>query len=61
MENTTTAVAASAVTAPFWLPSLQSASEAAATIAPILGVLWLIVQIASKSIETYKKFKERDE
>ncbi len=59
MENTTTAVAASAVTVPFWLPSLQSASEAAAIVAPILGVLWLLVQIASKTIETYKKIKDK--
>lgn len=59
MEHTTTAVAASAVTVPVWLPWLYSASEVAAIIAPILGVLWLFVQITSKTIETYKKISGR--
>ncbi|MDX0260526.1 hypothetical protein GOC60_04785 [Sinorhizobium meliloti] len=59
MEHTTTAVAASAVTTPFWLPWLQTASETAATIAPILGLVWLIIQIFSKTIETYQRMRDR--
>ncbi|RVH83132.1 hypothetical protein CN074_25150 [Sinorhizobium medicae] len=57
MEHTTTAVAASAVATPVWLPWLFSASEVAAVIAPILGVVWLLVQITSKSIEAYRKMR----
>ncbi len=60
MDNTTTAVAASAVTTPFWLPWLQTASETAATIAPILGLIWLFIQIFSKSLETYQRMKDRN-
>ncbi|MBD9511927.1 hypothetical protein IB265_34830 [Ensifer sp. ENS10] len=59
MEHTTTAVAASAVTTPIWLPWLQTASETAATIAPILGLVWLLIQIFAKSIETYQRIKDR--
>ncbi|MDW9519138.1 hypothetical protein GOB43_17900 [Sinorhizobium meliloti] len=61
MEHTTTAVAASAVATPVWLPWLYTASETAAVVAPILGVIWLLVQIASKSIETVQKIRDRDE
>ncbi|WP_085025252.1 hypothetical protein [Ensifer aridi] len=61
MEHTTTAVAASAVATPVWLPWLYSASETAAVVAPILGVIWLLVQITSKSIETVQKIRDRDE
>lgn len=57
MEHTTTAVAASAVASPVWLPWLYTASETAATLAPIIGLLWLIIQIVSKSIETYQRLK----
>jgi hypothetical protein len=57
VEHTTTAVAAGAVASPFWLPSLQTVSEAAATLAPIVGLVWLIVQIMSKVYDTF--FKER--
>ncbi|RVM38307.1 hypothetical protein [Sinorhizobium meliloti] len=59
MEHTTTAVAASAVTTPIWLPWLQIASETAAMIAPILGLVWLLIQIFSKSIETIQRMKDR--
>lgn len=45
-DRATDAIAAGAVSSPFWLPSLQHASEAAALVVPILGAIWLIVQIA---------------
>lgn len=38
-------VAASAVASPVWLPSLQTVSETAALVLPIVGVLWLMIQI----------------
>lgn len=59
MDNTTTAVAASAVASPVWLPWLHTASETAATIAPIIGLIWLVIQIVSKSLETYQRLKDR--
>lgn len=39
------AVAPAAVASPLWLPVLQSVSQGAALILPILGVIWLVVQM----------------
>lgn len=50
-ENLTTAAAGAAVVSPFWLPSVQHLSELASITLPILGALWLIVQIIAKIIE----------
>lgn len=58
VEHTTTAVAAGAVASPFWLPWLQTASEVAATVAPIVGLIWLIVQITTKVYDTFIKNKD---
>jgi len=58
MDSTNTAVAAAAVVSPFWLPWLQTASEVAAIAAPILGVVWLVVQIWAKIYDTFIKEKE---
>lgn len=55
VENTTTAAAVAAVASPVWLPWLHTASEAAATVAPFLGVVWLLVQIVAKIVETFRK------
>lgn len=55
VENTTTAAAVAAVASPVWLPWLHTASEVAATIAPILGVVWLVVQIVTKTVEMFRK------
>lgn len=57
MDNATTAVAATAVASPAWLPWLMTASEIAAIAAPILGVIWLVVQIWAKIRDTIKKDK----
>ena len=40
-----TIVATAATTSPIWLPSLQEVSEAAALWLPIIGVVWLVLQI----------------
>lgn len=61
MENTTNVAAVGAVTTPFWLPWLYTASELAATLAPILGAVWLTVQIVAKCAEVYGKWKNRNE
>lgn len=45
MDRSTDVVAASAVASPIWLPWLQSTSEIAGLLVPILGAAWLIIQI----------------
>ena len=47
-EHMTNAVAAGAVVSPIWLPFLRDASQFAGILVPILGAVWLIVQIAHK-------------
>lgn len=54
-ENLTTATAGAAVVSPFWLPSIQGISEIASVALPILGAIWLIVQIVAKVIEVRRK------
>jgi len=54
-ELITTAGAVGAIGSPWWLPWLQTVSEFAAIIAPILGVIWLLVQITFKLREAFKK------
>lgn len=57
-ENVTNAGATAALASPFWLPSLHQLSAIAAEILPILGAAWLVVQIATKVIETRRKGKQ---
>jgi len=57
----TTAGAAGAIMSPWWLPVLHELSEFAAVVAPILGVIWLLIQIAVKLYEAYKRHKFRKE
>lgn len=59
VDNTSAAVAASAVTSPIWLPWLQYASDGAAQIAPLLGAIWLIIQIIAKLREMLRKDKDK--
>lgn len=61
MDNTTTAISLSAVSSPVWLPWLYSASEIAAIAAPILGVLWLLVQIWAKISEVRRSVRSHKE
>lgn len=58
LDNATTAIAASAVASPVWLPWLQTASQVAATFAPILGAIWLLVQIWAKISEVRARKKD---
>jgi hypothetical protein len=37
--------AVAALTSPYWLPTLHTVSEIAALIVPILGAIWLVIQI----------------
>ncbi|ESX98710.1 hypothetical protein X747_14450 [Mesorhizobium sp. LNJC384A00] len=59
VDNTTSAVAVSAVTSTVWLPWLHLASDGAALIAPLLGTVWLIVQIVAKVRELLRKDKDK--
>lgn len=50
-ERATDAIAVAGATSPIWLPALSDVSQVAALLLPILGVVWLIVQIAMKLSE----------
>jgi hypothetical protein len=51
MDGITTPVALAAAVSPAWLPALQNYSVIFAALLPIVGVIWLAVQIAVKIIE----------
>jgi hypothetical protein len=53
-EKITTAGAIGAVATPWWLPSLNEVSQVCATLAPILGVVWLVFQFVLKVRELRK-------
>jgi hypothetical protein len=54
-EKITTASAIGAVATPWWLPTLNQVSQVCATIAPILGVAWLVIQIVLKIHDLRKR------
>ncbi|TCR92570.1 hypothetical protein EV561_1013 [Rhizobium sp. BK376] len=58
MEHNTTVVATTALMTPFWLPSLTSVSEVAATVTPILGAMWLVIKIVGQCAHWIKKYNE---
>jgi hypothetical protein len=45
IHQSSNVVAVGAVTSPLWLEQLQQWSDLAATIVPILGAVWLAIQI----------------
>ena len=47
--------AAGAISSPFWITRLEGVSQVAATLAPILGCAWLLVQIIAKMVEIKRK------
>jgi hypothetical protein len=47
-DRISAALAAGAILLPVWRPTLKDASEASSLIAPILGCVWLSVQIVAK-------------
>ncbi|PQZ43375.1 hypothetical protein CQ059_05440 [Brucella pseudogrignonensis] len=61
VETATNGAAVAAVASPVWLPWLHTASEITATVAPILGAIWLIVQIISKVTEIVQKWRHRED
>lgn len=56
-EELVNAGAAGAIISPWWLPPLHNASTIAAEVAPVLGIVWLMLQIVTKVIDTYRKWK----
>ena len=58
MDRITTTGAVGAVASPWWLPSIKDVSDTAALILPILGVGWLLVQIAGKLYLLLRKQKK---
>lgn len=61
MEHSTTGVALGAIASPAWLPWLNTTAEFAAIIAPILGVIWLLVQIITKTYDFIQKLQNKIE
>ena len=53
-DKITAGVAGAAILSPTVLSTLRDMSEISALLAPILGVVWLLVQIAVKLIELRK-------
>lgn len=47
-EIVTDTGAVAAIASPLWLPALHTVSEVAALVLPIIGVLWLCLQIVIK-------------
>lgn len=58
-DAVTTVGAWGAIMSPAWLPSLQQTSDVAGRVAPILGVIWLLVQIWSKVYSTVRDLNDR--
>lgn len=54
-EVVTDTGAVAAIVSPWWLPAVHQLSDVAALALPILGAVWLIVQIAIKIHTTYWK------
>jgi hypothetical protein len=59
-EIVTDTGATAALTSPLWLPSLHSVSEFAALILPILGAVWLVLQICGRLLALSKKLSLTD-
>jgi len=47
-DRMTTGIAAGSLAAPLWLPWLKTVSDVAALLLPIFGLIWLVVQIATR-------------
>lgn len=51
----TNVVALSAVVSPWWLDLVQTVSDASAIALPIMGVVWLVIQIGLKLYPLFRK------
>lgn len=55
----TTSAAVAMTLSYWWLPALKAASEFAGIVVPILGAIWLIVQIVTRVMEFYRRWGNR--
>lgn len=60
-ERVTDVTAVAAVTIAAWQPGLESVSGYAAAIMPVLGSIWLAVQIYAKLVDMYANRKKQKE
>ena len=61
-DNVTNGIAGGAVTSPLWMPYVQTISDVAAVVTPILGGIWLagrIIVSLYKAIQNNKKKNKR--
>lgn len=66
VERVTDTVAVGAVTSPFWLDTVSLVSQGATALLPVLGCLWLFVQMVTawrqrKRIEVFVRKEGNDE
>jgi hypothetical protein len=57
-DKATTFLAMASFATPFWITLLKDVSEAAALLMPILGAIWLIIQITHKIYTIWKGTEE---
>lgn len=50
LNQATNAVAVASIISAAWIPTLKEASEIAGYLMPILGVIWLLVQIVRATV-----------
>lgn len=55
-DRITDGVAVTMVASMWWLPSLEVWSQMAATVSPILGLIWLVFQIFGKLSDWHGKY-----
>lgn len=47
IQKISSGIAAGAAISPWWLPALKAASDVAGMLLPIVGVIWLLVQMVA--------------
>jgi hypothetical protein len=55
-ETLTGVTAGAAMVSPWWLPALHTFSAVAAEVLPILGALWLLIQMVTRIVDTVRKW-----
>jgi hypothetical protein len=54
MDKITNGIAGAAVASPWWLPTITEVSHAATIALPILGVIWLSIQMLAWFIRQWR-------
>lgn len=58
LDQATNATAVSAITLPFWLPSMHDISATFTEWAPTFGCLWIVAQLGFKLYDRWRGRKE---